>query len=232
MERDEYLHLVKILDLTDRNQERVNAMKEVVKLNPELNIEEQQLLSSSYKKAIEKSRDALLKLPEIISETEEGKKKSILLEKQQKLSKELEGYCNELIDLIESQLLPSAKDSKSKVFYEKLEADYYRYICESKEKEERKSLIQKSYDHYRRALEISSGNLPSYSPESIRLILYYTVFLYDFMEEKENAIKLAQDTYNECSQSFTQNSSVQSIKEAETILSFRKENITKWTKNE
>jgi len=41
------LHLVKILDLTDRNQERVNAMKEVVKLNPELNIEEQQLLSWS-----------------------------------------------------------------------------------------------------------------------------------------------------------------------------------------
>ena len=228
-QRDTYLHLVKVLDQTDRYQETIDAMKYVIKLNPELNTEEQQLLSSSYKNAIEKSRNALRQLTEIIASTDDEQKKQGLLEIQQKMFHELETYCNDLINLIETQLLPVAKDSASKIFFEQLEADYLRYNCESNETTERKELEQKADEHYRRALEISSGNLPSYSPIALGLILNYSVFLFEVVGEKEKALKLAQDTYNDSSQTYTQNSPEQSVHEAELILGYLDDNIKLWT---
>ena len=51
-QRDDYLFMVQILDSTDRRQDMIDLMKKVIDLNPELNSEERNLLSMSYKNII------------------------------------------------------------------------------------------------------------------------------------------------------------------------------------
>ena len=76
-------------------------------------------------------------------ETEE--RISQLNEVKKELMKELESICEDCIDLIEKTLLPVAKSIEAKIFYEKMEADYYRYFCEFIEDgEERNAVVVKS----------------------------------------------------------------------------------------
>jgi len=42
----------------------------------------------------------------------------------------LEGFCTDILKLIDSNLLPKSTNSESKVFYLKMKGDYYRYISE------------------------------------------------------------------------------------------------------
>merc|ERR1712196_502530 len=48
----------------------------------------------------------------------------------QKVEKELQDICDTILDLMDKSLIPKASNGESKVFYQKMKADYYRYIAE------------------------------------------------------------------------------------------------------
>lgn len=49
---------------------------------------------------------------------------------KKKLESELQGFCTDILKLLDSHLLPKVKNSDSKVFYLKMKGDYYRYLGE------------------------------------------------------------------------------------------------------
>lgn len=49
---------------------------------------------------------------------------------QKKIYHEIESCCLEILDLLQEQLIPSAKDVDARVFYLKMIADYNRYLAE------------------------------------------------------------------------------------------------------
>ena len=48
-----------------------------------------------------------------------------------KVEAELDKICNTILKLLDDKLISNAGNGESKVFYQKMKADYYRYIAES-----------------------------------------------------------------------------------------------------
>ena len=231
-QRDDYLYMVQILDQTDRRQDMVDLMKKVIDLNPELNSEERNLLSVSYKNIIKIRRDGLRILIAILEHDEDPsqtRKEQLNLFKSSLIS-ELDKYCYELIDLVDAKLLPAAKTAEAKLFYEKLKADYYRYISEAKDGEKKSEIAQKAKECYEKALEIAKDEIPPYKPSYLGLILNYSVHLYEIIGQTEEAIKLAKNTKEEVESTIDQNSNP-SYAEADTILKLLQENVNLWTQS-
>ena len=232
-ERDVALFMAQILDQTDRHDDMVQAMKKVIELNPDLNNDERNLLSVAYKNIVGSRRNGLRMIAAII-EHEDGRGNAARVEQlnayKATILQELEKYCNELIGLVDTCLLPAAKNAEGRVFYEKLKADYYRYICESKPEAEKSEPANKAKQCYENAMDIAKAEIQPSRPTSLGLVLNYSVFLYEIIGQKQEAIDLAQKTYNDCSASVDDNSD-NSYSEATMILQLLRDNVSLWTQD-
>ncbi|KAH0786106.1 14-3-3 protein [Histomonas meleagridis] len=233
-EREVTLFMAQILDQTERHQEMVDAMKTVINLDPNLNADERNLLSVAYKNIVGSRRNGLRMIAAIIDH-EESRGNTARVEQLQAYKKtileELEKYCSEVIALVDQKLLPAANTPEARVFYEKLKADYYRYVCESKPEAEKEEPANKAKECYENALEIAKNEIPPSRPTSLGLILNYSVFLYEIIGQKQVAIELAQKTYNECSQIVDDNTD-NSYSEATMILQLLRDNVSLWTQED
>ena len=233
-EREVTLFMAQILDQTERHQEMVDAMKTVINLDPNLNADERNLLSVAYKNIVGTRRNAL-RMIAAITNHEETRGNTARVEQLQAYKKtileELEKYSSEVIALVDQKLLPVASTPEARVFYEKLKADYYRYICESKPESEKEEPARKARECYEKALEISKNEIPPSLPTSLGLILNYSVFLYEIIGQKTDAIELAQKTYKDCSQIVDDNSD-NSYSEATMILQLLRDNVSLWTQED
>ena len=227
------LFMAQILDQTDRHEDMVKTMDEIVDEGGELNADERNLLSVAYKNIVGARRNGLRMVTAIIDH-EEGRGNTQRVEELNKyrnvILDELKKYCNQLIDKVDSKLLPSAKDAESRVFYEKLKADYYRYICESSVENDKADPANKAKECYEKAMEIAKNEIAPSRPTSLGLILNYSVFLYEIIGQKQDAIELAQKTYNDCSTSVDDNSD-NSYSEATMILQLLRDNVSLWTQD-
>ena len=232
-DREVLLFMAQIYDQTDRHQDMVDTMKKVIDLSADLTNDERNLLSVAYKNIIGSRRNGLRMIAAILDH-EEGRgntqRVAQLNAYRKTILDELEKYCNELIGLVDNSLLPAAKGAESRVFYQKLKADYYRYICESRSEEEKNEPAQKAKECYEAALQIAKTDIPPHRPTSLGLILNYSVFLYEIIGQKTEAIELAQKTYNECS-SLVEENSDNSYSEATMILQLLRDNVQLWTQD-
>ena len=229
-QRDDYLYMVQILDQTDRRQDMVDLMKKVIDLNPELNADERNWLSVAYKNIITIRRNGLRVLLAILEHDDNPDNKNRIEQLEMfksTLIEELDKYCYELIDLVDTKLLPAAQNAEAQLFYEKLKADYYRYISEAKDGEKKDEIAKKAKECYEKALEIAKDEIPPYKPSYLGLILNYSVYLYEIVGQTEEAIKLAKNTQEEVKSSIEQNSE-SSFAEANTILQLLQENVNLW----
>lgn len=49
---------------------------------------------------------------------------------RQKIEKELEDICNDVLRLLDDPLIPNSKNPEAKVFFLKMKGDYFRYLGE------------------------------------------------------------------------------------------------------
>ena len=229
-ERDADLEMVQILDQTDRHQDMIDIMKRVIDLNPCLTADERALLSVSYKNVISVRRDGLRMLSGLLEQDqtkENPRRVEQVTEYRKKITSELDAYCLELIQLVDEKLLPEAKDAEARLFYEKLKGDYFRYVAESKEGEERQEYSEKARKEYEKALETAEKEIQPHEPAYLGLILNYSVYLCEIAGQKQEAIELAKKTYNECSETVEANKD-ETFQEATNILQLLKDNVASW----
>jgi len=63
-------------------------------------------------------------------ESKGSKNLKLLKEYKKQIEKELNKFCDEILSLIDTKILISCSNSESKVFFLKMQGDYYRYISE------------------------------------------------------------------------------------------------------
>ncbi|OHS95650.1 14-3-3 protein [Tritrichomonas foetus] len=233
-DRELSLYMAQILDQTDRRADTVELMNHVVDLNPQLTSEERNLLSASYKSVISVHRNGL-RILSAISQHEEGVATQHRIEQikiiRQTIIDDLEKSCNELINMINEKLLPVTQDAEARIFYSKLLADYYRYMCEARTDDKRKEYAEEAKKCYESALDIAKTELRPFKPASLGLILNYSVFLQEILGDTEAALDLAQKTYSECTPLIEENSD-NSYSEATMILQLLRDNILLWSDNQ
>jgi 14-3-3 protein epsilon len=231
-DRDVKVQIIQLLDQTDLSQDMVDLVKDVIAADPILDQTQRDLLSISYKNAITPRRTAIRYLTALLDQ-QEDKLNPYRTEQvtalREKIIAELDSRCLELIGLIDEKLLPAAVSAVERLFYLKLRADYWRYISENKEGPEKERTAVQAQETYEKAISGALPDVPPYEATYLGLILNYSVYLYEIVGKKEEAIALAQKTQAEASLQIASNSK-DAYKQAASIIQLLQDNLALWIK--
>jgi 14-3-3 protein epsilon len=139
--REQNVYMAKIAEQAERYDEMVESMKQVARLDVELTVEERNLLSVAYKNVIG-ARRASWRIVSSIEQKEETKGNEghvtkikvcfILIahfsfplifipqEYRVKVETELTNICNDILNILDRHLIPSATTGESKVPFHRL----------------------------------------------------------------------------------------------------------------
>merc|ERR1711948_227044 len=111
----------------------VEYMKLVCQNAPrDLSLEERNLLSVAYKNVVGARRASLRIIGSIENkeQSKDGGHLSLVKSYKSKVEEELNNICNDILDLLSKTLIKDSLSAEPKVFYQKMKADYYRYLAE------------------------------------------------------------------------------------------------------
>lgn len=228
--REEYVYLAKLYERAERFPDMVIAINKYVEMDPKLSKDERNILSAGYKNIISDKRASWRLLNSI--EKKEEKKNSpqsgYIKEVKGNIEKELIKICDDIQDVIDKYLLPSANDSETKVFFLKLKGDYFRYRSEfatGKDFDEATAQAEKSY---KEAYELASKDIPISNSTRLGLALNFSVFYYEIKGLKEEACTIAKKAFDE---SMTVLDDLEKSKAKDTLLIIQllKENLILWS---
>ena len=228
--RDEYVYLAKLYERSERFPDMVKSINKFVQLDPKLTKDERNLLSTGYKKLISDKR-ASWRLINSMDKKEEKKKSpqtTYIKEIKETLEKELNLICEDIQKIIDKYLIPNAIDSENKVFFLKLKGDYYRYKCEFANGKEYDDACEKAENVYKEAFEIANKNIPITNSTRLGLALNFSVFYYEIKGLKEEACKIAKNTFDE-SMKVLDDLEKTKAKDTLLIIQLLKENLILWS---
>ncbi|GKT55176.1 tyrosine 3-monooxygenase tryptophan 5-monooxygenase activation protein [Colletotrichum tofieldiae] len=234
MGHEDAVYLAKLAEQAERYEEMVENMKIVASEDRDLTVEERNLLSVAYKNVIG-ARRASWRIVTSIEQKEESKGNSsqvgLIKEYRQKIEAELAKICDDILDVLDAHLIPSAKSGESKVFYHKMKGDYHRYLAEFAVGDRRKDSADKSLEAYKAATEVAQTELPPTHPIRLGLALNFSVFYYEILNAPDQACHLAKQAFDDAIAELD-TLSEESYKDSTLIMQLLRDNLTLWTSSE
>jgi len=231
LSREDHAYMAKLAEQAERYDEMVEHMKAVAKTNTELSVEDRNLLSVAYKNVIG-ARRASWRIISSIEQKEEQKGNEHhvqqIKEYRNKVEKELNKICGDILSVLDENLIPSAESGESKVFYNKMKGDYHRYLAEFASGEPRKEAAEKSLVAYKAASDIAASDLASTHPIRLGLALNFSVFYYEILNSPDQACSLAKQAFDDAI-SQLDTLSEDSYKDSTLIMQLLRDNLTLWT---
>jgi len=232
MDPDRNVFMAKLAEQAERYDEMVEYMKNVVQAKDALALEERNLLSVAYKNVVGARRSSLRVVGSILQKHEEKQDSSRVLaikNYKEKVEKELEEICNDILTLLDGRLIKEVgSDIESTVFYKKMKADYYRYLAEFKDGEDKATIANNAAETYKAATETASSGLAPTHPIRLGLALNYSVFLYEVQGKSEQACELAKTAFDDAI-SELDTLDEESYKDSTLIMQLLRDNLTLWT---
>ena len=111
-------------------------------------------------------------------------------EYKQKIEEELYKNCDEIINLIKSDVISKASDDESRAFFLKMIGDYCRYIAESAKNERLEATKKQALESYQEACDIAQKSLNACNSIRLGLALNFSVFFYEVMQDVKKACEL------------------------------------------
>merc|ERR1712032_323339 len=212
-------------------------MEAVGKSQEELSVEERNLLSVAYKNAVGSRRAAWRIITSVEQkETTKGNQDNANYAKEYcaKVEAELDKICKSVLVLLDSKLIPSADSTnsgESKVFYQKMKADYYRYIAEYKVDGAKKEAAENARMAYDATQEVATKDLAVTHPIRLGLALNFSVFQYEVLSNPEEACKMARQAFEDAIAELD-NVAEDSYKDSTLIMQLLRDNLTLWTSDQ
>jgi 14-3-3 protein epsilon len=223
--------LAKLPPARETQDEMVDQMGKVAKMDVELTVEERNLLSVAYKNVIG-ARRASWRIISSIEQKEEnkGNAKQVEMIKGYRTSveTELNQTCDDILSLLTENLIPSSTSGESKVFYYKMKGDYHRYLAEFQAGETRKASTEDALTAYKAASEIAVTELPPTHPIRLGLALNFSVFYYEILNSPDRACQLAKQAFDDAIAELD-TLSEESYKDSTLIMQLLRDNLTLWT---
>jgi 14-3-3 protein beta/theta/zeta len=149
-------------------------------------------------------------------------------EYREKVEKELDEICQDVLNLLEKHLVPKASNAESKVFYLKMKGDYYRYLAEVASGAKKAGVVEESEKSYQAALDIAKAQMQPTHPIRLGLALNYSVFFYEILSAPDRACHLAKQAFDDAiAELDTLNE--ESYKDSTLIMQLLRDNLTLWT---
>ncbi|KAI5437494.1 14-3-3-like protein B [Lathyrus oleraceus] len=198
------------------------------------------LISVAYKNVIGSLR-AAWRIISSIEQKEESRKNDdhvvLVKDYRSKVESEFSNVCASILELLDSNLIPSGSSSESKVFYYKMKGDYHKYLAEFKIGDERKSAAEDTVLSYKAAqVYIAAADLPSTHPIRLGLALNFSVFYYEILNQSDKACAMAKQLLKivcfvvrvSGSQGLLMLGE-ESYKDSTLIMQLLRDNLTLWT---
>merc|ERR1711988_1851339 len=217
----------------ERYDEMANHMEAVGKSPDELSVEERNLLSVAYKNAVG-SRRAAWRIITSVEQKEKtkGNEQQAAYAKEYcgKVEAELQKICDTIIGLLDKNLLGKGS-GESTVFYQKMKADYYRYIAEFKNDAEKAAAAESAKKAYEEAQKVAEKDLPVTHPIRLGLALNFSVFQYEVLANPDEACKMARTAFEDAIAELD-NVAEDSYKDSTLIMQLLRDNLTLWTSDQ
>jgi len=113
------------------------------------------------------------------------------------------------------------------VFYQKMKADYYRYLAEFATGDSKKDHAKSASDSYKAASDAATGLAPTH-PIRLGLALNFSVFLYEVQQEQSEACTLAKSAFDDAIAELD-TLDEESYKDSTLIMQLLRDNLTLWT---
>ncbi|VDD74182.1 unnamed protein product [Mesocestoides corti] len=226
-QREECVYAAKLLEQSERYEKMVEAMKGILVPNMDLSAEERNLLSVAYKNVVGARRSSWRVISSIEQKHEGDARMAIAKKVREDIEKELNDTCSEILELLDSTLIPAASNPESKIFFLKMKGDYYRYVAEYRTGDERKDASEKSLQAYKTATDIAKVEMPTTHPIRLGLALNFSVFYYEILNSPDRACKLAKDAFDEAV-SDIDTLPEENYKDATLIMQLLRDNLTLW----
>ena len=158
----------------------------------QLSLEERNLLSVAYKNVVGARRASLRIIGSIESKEKEksSDKAQFVTNYKAKVEAELNNVCQDILELLDKSLISTQNSVEAAVFYQKMKADYYRYLAEFATDDVKKAQAKHANEAYAVATQQAEG-LPPTHPIRLGLALNYSVFLYEVQGKQPEACTLA-----------------------------------------
>jgi 14-3-3 protein epsilon len=229
---EKQIYLAMLAEQCNRFEDMTEFLEDMIKQKTDdLNADERNLLSIAFKSTISLRRQAVRTLS--LYETKERKREESLylayiIEYKNKIEKELLELGKKIIRTIDSYLIPKATDAEGKVFYHKMKADYYRYMAENVEGEDKKQYSENSLDSYKKATD-SAKNLGVLNPIRLGLSLNFSVFYYEVIGSRDVACQISKETLDEARKAIQDvDEDDNEYQDAFSIINLLQENLNMW----
>merc|ERR1712003_428621 len=107
------------------------------------------------------------------------------------------GICDTILEVLDKNLIPKASSGESKVFYQKMKADYYRYIAEFSTGDAKSKASENARKAYADAQGVAEKDLAVTHPIRLGLALNYSVFQYEVLGNPDEACKMARTAFED-----------------------------------
>merc|ERR1712232_1246670 len=152
-------------------------------------------------------------------------------EYREKVEGELQTICDTILGLLDGSLIGKASTGESKVFYQKMKADYYRYIAEFREGDAKSKAAENARLAYEEASKVAEKDLVVTHPIRLGLALNYSVFLYEVLSKPDEACKMARTAFEDAIAELD-NVQEDSYKDSTLIMQLLRDNLTLWTSDQ
>jgi len=226
--KDDLVQRAKLAEQAERYDDMAASMKRVTEMGAELTNEERNLLSVAYKNVVGARRSSWRVISSIEVKTENERKRAMSVEYREKVEKELQEISNDVLNLLDKFLVPKASSAESKVFYLKMQGDYYRYLAEVAVGTHKAAVVADSQKSYQAALDIAKDQMQPTHPIRLGLALNFSVFFYEILNAPDRACHLAKQAFDEAiAELDTLNED--SYKDSTLIMQLLRDNLTLWT---
>ncbi|XP_077587423.1 14-3-3 protein beta/alpha-1-like [Stigmatopora nigra] len=229
MDKVELIQKAKLAEQAERYDDMAECMKVVTEKGDDLTNEERNLLSVAYKNVVGARRSSWRVLSSIEAKSDTSEKKlQLVKEYREKVEKELQDICKNVLTLLDNYLIGNSKQQESKVFYLKMKGDYYRYLAEVASGDDKTTIIESSQQAYQEAFDISKEHMDPTHPIRLGLALNFSVFFYEILNSPEKACELAKKAFDEAIAELDQLNE-ESYKDSTLIMQLLRDNLTLWT---
>merc|ERR1712013_651057 len=146
----------------------------------------------------------------------------------EKVEKELQKICDTILGLLDKNLIAKSTTGESKVFYQKMKADYYRYIAEFTDGDAKSKAAESARQAYEDAQKVAEKDLAVTHPIRLGLALNYSVFQYEVLSNPDEACKMARTAFEDAIAELD-NVAEDSYKDSTLIMQLLRDNLTLWT---
>mmetsp|Transcript_45642 Transcript_45642/g.105335 ORF Transcript_45642/g.105335 Transcript_45642/m.105335 type:complete len:240 (-) Transcript_45642:527-1246(-) len=229
------VYRAKLAEQAERYDEMMKFMKQVATMEPNLTLEQRNLLSVAYKNIVGARRASFRIVTSILAKEREKDGESGHVPKimayKAKIEGELENICHDILKLLEEKLIKEANSqgaAEARVFYNKMKGDYYRYLAEFQDDDAVKKASEESYTT---AKAVADAELAPTHPIRLGLALNYSVFMFEVMGKESQACELAKNAFDEAIAELD-SLDEESYKDSTLIMQLLRDNLTLWTSDD